>query len=687
MSASGLRKLTIAAAGVALLIAAMVAGTAGVRAQEAAGAGMTAIVPPMDPQRVQDEQGMTWDDYHPIPGKDWADPSLVPTKKQMRIALVAIDFPDQPFVITLPKKSDLFGNPQIDPITLAEVPQFYADFYGKPEALNHGHTINGYWMEQSRGQIGIAKIDAYGPYLMPKKLFQYGLNEWGQQGACPSGYTCDGRMERDADALWEAAAGKDIRSKYDIVLRIYAGYDETSVWQEFGEMKFQKDDIPAEWGNPDTTKPRWAPSRYTWTTWKAASMQWGLSSIRQGESSGTITHEISHFAFRVGDNNNNPYAEPYHRAGSGPWDIMDRGSFNGPGGPHMRWVVPATDGASMPAGLMLRSKINDSFLRPTQVLKLNRDGLAKSGLAVATVTARAWDPGDNGLSGITVRLDGDAPQDKTPACDVNKDPLCAGPGWNFYSVEVVQRIGYDSFTPDNGVLLSKNKDREGRSCGYNCFTWVIDAHPEDIHQVDYIEPGTQEPVMRSVADYRQLNDALFHAGLDSGSQYEWEDTANRLHFYVIGLQKDAEGILSYTVGVRSLDGSGPQKRGVALQTGACKPGQPATAGRPAAACEFTLKNTGEAAQTDPALHPQDATAYLQDDIYRLSVSVSGRGWRAQLQNALAAVKFGEAQSVPVYVAAGAGRAGSAKITLKARSESDPTKTATAVIKVKASQIR
>ena len=34
-------------------------------------------------------------------------------------------------------------------------------------------------------------------------------------------------------------------------------------------------------------------------------------------------------------------SQPYHRVGSGPWDIMDRGSFNGPGGPHRRWVVPA----------------------------------------------------------------------------------------------------------------------------------------------------------------------------------------------------------------------------------------------------------------------------------------------------------------------------------------------------------
>ena len=141
---------------------------------------------------------------------------------------------------------------------------------------------------------------------------------------------------------------------------------------------------------------------------------------------------------------------------------------------------------------------------------------------------------------------------------MNADPLCAGdPVWNFYTVEVVQRIGYDSFTPDNGVLIAKNKDAEGRTCGYNCFTWVIDAHPEDINMVDFMKPdGTK--VMRTPADYRQLNDALFHAGTNSGSPYEWKDEANRLHFYVVDVKRNKEGILSYTVAVRSLDGAGPQ---------------------------------------------------------------------------------------------------------------------------------
>jgi M6 family metalloprotease-like protein len=638
-------------------------------AARAIGAFQTAPTPPspIDPQKVQDQQDMTWADYHPIPGVNWADPSLTPSKKQFKVALIAVDFPDQPFVVTLPKHSDLFGNPQIDPIPREQVAQFYADFYNSPSAINHGQTINGYWMEQSRGQIGIGKIDSFGPYRMPKNLFQYGLNEYGQQSAVPSGLAADGRLEPDADALWKAAAG-DIKSKYDIVIRIYAGYDETSVWQEFGEMKFQtKEDIPAEWGNPDTTKPRWVVTRYEpWTSWKAGQMQWGLSSVRQGESSGTITHEIVHFAFRVGDNNNNPYEPPYPRAGSGPWDIMDRGSFNGPGGPHRRWVVPAAEGASMPAGLMLRSKMRFGFLREGTVLDLNRNGLARTGLAVGKVVARAVDPGPGELAGIAVRLDGPTPGDKTPPQDFAKNPVSAGDTlYNFYTIEVVQRVGYDSFAPDSGVLLSKNLDQETRGRGFHPFTWVIDAHPEDIHMVDFKRPNG-EPVMRTVADYRQLNDALFHAGTNSGSQYEWEDAPNRLHFYVVDVHRDGRGILSYTVGVRSLDGAGPQQRGVALQAAPTAEG-----------CVFTLKNTGATAATDAAAHPKDAAAFLDYDIYRLSATVSGQGWSADLPNALAAVKFGESQTIGVHAShPTAGRAPGA-LTLKATSESDPTRSATA----------
>ena len=167
---------------------------------------------------------------------------------------------------------------------------------------------------------------------------------------------------------------------FGAVLRIFAGYDETCLWQEFGEMKFEtRDDITPAFGNPNTNLPRWVVSRYVpWTSWLAGAQLWGHLHHPPGRIL-RLHHatNFGHFAFRIGDNNNNPYAAPYRRVGAGPWDIMDRGSFNGPGGPHRRWLVPAIQGGSMPAGLMLRqTRIINGFIDNDQLLRLNRDGLA-----------------------------------------------------------------------------------------------------------------------------------------------------------------------------------------------------------------------------------------------------------------------------------------------------------------------
>ena len=645
------------------------------------GGGGPEFLAPIDPQKVQDQDLMTMDDYHPIPGHNWADPSLKP-ERGFRLAVLAIDFPDQPFVITLPKGSDPFGNPQIEPIERETVSQFYADFFMTPSEVNHGQTINGYWMEQSRGKFGITEVDVFGPYRMPKPIWEYGLNEYGQNDQTPDGSRAGSRMERDCDAIWIEDIGEDVRKNYDAVLRMYASYDETGVWQEFGEMKFNTpEDIPPEWGNPNPDMPRWITTRYVeWTSWLAGSQQWGLSSMRQGENSGTITHELGHYAFRLPDLNNNPYVTPYRRVAAGPWDMMDRGCFNGPGGPHMRWVVPPAQGAAMPAGLMVRNRLENGFITETQILTLSRDGLAQSGLAVAEVTARAVDPLPGTFAGIVVRLDGAEPFDRTPEDDPAINPLSPGiPNYNFYTLEVVQRIGYDSFTPDNGVLIAKNKDRlRGRNGGpnaFNSYIWVIDAHPEDINMVDYEKPNGDK-VMRTVADYRQLNDALFHAGLNSGSEFEWEDTPNRLHFYIIDIQKEKDGILSYTLAVRSLDGSGLHKRDVVLEAPANQKVKRANT-----LLSFTLNNTGSAVALEPNVHPVDVSAYIDSDVYRLIVSVEGEGWTALLLNGLAAVKFGESRSIMVYVSQQDGGNPTATVTLQAVSESDPAKSSTATIKV------
>ena len=174
--------------------------------------------------------------------------------------------------------------------------------------------------------------------------------------------------------------------------------------------------------------------------------------------------------------------------------------------------------------------------------------------------------------------------------------------------------------------------------------------------------------MATLGDERQLNDASFNAGLDSGSSYEWIDERNRLHFYVVDKRTDANGILHYKVAVRSLDGAGPQTRGVALQAA----GATEVAAGEWSTCTFPLKNTGVAAATDPALHPQDSNAFLARDVYRLSATATGTGWTAKLRNALTAVKFGDSVSVPVYVTKAVGASASGSVSLTATSESDPS---------------
>jgi hypothetical protein len=209
------------------------------------------------------------------------------------------------------------------------------------------------------------------------------------------------------------------------------------------------------------------------------------------------------------------------------------------------------------------------------------------------------------------------------------------------------------------VLLAKTKNVDQAP-----FIWVVDAHPEDIDLVDFYTPnGTPKKITRG--DYRQLSDALFHAGADSGSEYEFVDVANKLQFYVVDIHRSSEGVLSYTVAVKSTTGSGPQPRGVALGAGSAT-GQE---------CTFALTNTGQARSVSG--HPEDVNAYTRSDVYRLSAKVTGAGWSAWLPNELAIAEFGKSVNVSALATADDGAAASATVELTATSESDPSKQATA----------
>jgi M6 family metalloprotease-like protein len=626
---------------------------------------------PIDPQDFEQPDTMTWDDYRSIPGTNWADPAVRGSVRTFKGALVLVDYPNQPFVVTQPANSTVYGNPTtVHDLPRDQVPAFYRDFLNTPGKLNRGHTIHEYWMEDSGGRLGI-ELGAFGVYQLPARSYEYGIDAFQRGAGCPSGGTCQRDLRADARARWLADVGQSVIDQYDFVFYLGAGQDESSTWQEFGEMKFAtREDVTDEFGPPDPALPNWNNTRYVeWTSWQASANIWpnatGGSSI-QAESSGmsTYAHEFSHI-LGIGDNYNNPYSVPARRAYSGPWEMLDRGTFNGPGGPHSRWLIPATAGASMGAQHMLRNKIKLGIVDERNVLRLSRDALAGSGVVVARVTARAVQPRAAGLTGVNVVLDGG---DRRPACDTAADPLCDGGGYNNYTVEVVDRMGFDSFTPDSGVLLARTKDRDTAP-----FIWTVDANPQDIDQTDFVLPdGT--PKKMTICDYRQLSDALFHAGTDSGSEYEYVDQANRLHFYVLDVQRDRAGVLSYTVAVRSLDGAGPQQRGVAVT-----PTSFVAPGRDWSRCTVFVRNTGKAAAVPPG-HPEDVTTYLGSDVYRISATAPA-GSTAWLPATVTTARFGELVPVHVFVKRAPGATRHAQVSIGVTSESDPTKTATSTCRI------
>ncbi|WAP54064.1 hypothetical protein [Streptomyces sp. S465] len=247
--------------------------------------------------------------------------------------------------------------------------------------------------------------------------------------------------------------------------------------------------------------------------------------------------------------------------------------------------------------------------------------------------------------------------DAVRRCPVAADDQMAWMGWE-------PRPAVEVFAHDVYTVL-KDEDRAP-------FAWVVDAHPEDIDLVDFHRPdGTAQKI--TMGDYRQLSDALFHAGADSGSQYEYLDPANRLHFYVLDLERDRSGVLSYTVAVRSLDGAGPQRRGLTLHRGQAT----GDASHSRAVCTFGLDNTTRATG-GPAGAP--ATS-VDSDVYRLSAKAVGRGWSAWLPNRLATARAGGSVDVEVAVAAEKDAARQGTVVLTARSESDPHRTAKALCRL------
>ena len=687
-------------AGSVTLVLSMVGGVGYASAQEpvAQDSGPSPIAP-ADPQKWVDQAEMTWDDYKAVRPAEWNSAETSQgSESQYRTAVILLDFEDQPFLVTQEPESHPFGNPLSgwEPVAPEDVNQWFYDYYADPDnEYNGGQTFHGYWMEDSHGRIGV-DVEVFGPYTLPGKLHEYGIPDGSFNAPtsvnCPQGDQCGKNIRSNGGTLWRADIGcASGLCGFSNGFYVTAGHDESSTWQEFGEMMFRTpEDVPAAFGPPGAEQgpvlnqlgepmTNWANTRYVpWTSWRAAANHWpnaGGGTSTQAESSGqsVFAHEFSHLR-GLPDNYNNPFATNAVRNYTGYWEMMSRGTFNGPGGTHNRWQIPNQGGSALGPHHMLHFKTSGSarlgVLADGEHVELNRHALADDGIAVMPLTSRAYTPNGD-LVGLT--LDLGTGGFTSGACQARvEDPWWCGTqsGWLRFTMEVVDRVGNDSFTPGHGVLLAN-----ARNSG-TPRVQLVDANPDDIDRIDFYRPGNDqepggEPVPVVPGDPRQLDDATFHAGTESGSLYEYVDGPNSVHFYVLDAYRDEAGKLSYDVAVRNLSGAGDFDRDAFLGEATSHP-----VGNSTALVNVPLTNTGEAGE-----------GIYASDIYRISSSVDGAGWNVWLPYEVRAAEAGGTVPVAVYATADQGASESATVTVTATSEADPDVTVSTEIELSSAELK
>ena len=358
-------------------------------------------------------------------------------------------------------------------------------------------------------------------------------------------------------------------------------------------------------------------TRYVaFTAWEAAVGEWSHAGSVQGNAAtygntnagkqlrrscqgendgmGTYAHEFSHLA-DISDNYGNPWSDRL-QARTEPWCIMSRGSFAGPYGDHARWLVPGLEASSVPAPATQSIKsawnyyanytntegaLNEkSELRVVSVEQLANgtpvvEEIVPRGIPLNNEYYNVGVSRDDFVKGIQVRFatGSTSPyRDKSVRSTVGYTNFKGNQGTRM-GVEVVERTGYDSFSHDEGVILTRvwSNTNSGHS--------VVDSHLYDIDMTDFYVGG--EPSAYPIGHATQLVDAAFKVGKSftdtgyyAGSEWKWEDQKDRavvsgdsvnewldpyngLHFYI--LQKNInEGkfssFLSYQVGVLHEDG-------------------------------------------------------------------------------------------------------------------------------------
>ena len=339
------------------------------------------------------------------------------------------------------------------------------------------------------------------------------------------------------------------------------------------------------------------------------------------------------------------------------WDMMSRGSFNGPGGQHTRWQIPPTQGAALGSQHNLRNKRFLNFIADGDILRLNRAGLAQTGLAVTEVKAREVAPNGD-LAGVRINLDSDG--------DRNKICLTSQAGWTRPARArgarrrrappgPLQRLHDGGRAADRLGLLRAGPRRADRQVEdrrldlrhLQLLRLVHRLQPAG-HRPGRLRQGRRHVAKATLGDERQLNDGTFNAGVNSGGEYEYGDRANKpalLHPRQAH-RRAGHPALHGRRAVARRRGPADARRGLATPARA-----PPRATRPAR----SRSRTRAPRRRCPTVHPQDAPRTSARTSTACRRRPSGTGWTAHLRTR-SPRRSSVSGPVPVYIEKGTGAA-------------------------------
>ena len=250
---------------------------------------------PLDPQSWRLQRDMTWHDFKANPVIDWKtqlnkdsldnkfafddnDPNSVIVG-----GLLMFEYLDRKFISRGALGSDPLGyylfdtdgaglqntitqNPVFNVpaliaeekgISVAEVTDemfahWWADYLNKPQEINNGVNIDEFWRENSYGKWAV-DLRPYGPFTIPYFEFEtmgYDIGSNFQSwNDVPPSFRRSSTYSFDTIAHQLAVDMNVPFGDFDFFFLFHAGYDESGVWQEFGQSQFKtRQDVPYELG-------------------------------------------------------------------------------------------------------------------------------------------------------------------------------------------------------------------------------------------------------------------------------------------------------------------------------------------------------------------------------------------------------------------------------------------------------